>query len=80
MSNGDRPHLGVGQVLANKYEIIEDINTGSFGHVVLCRNTANKGKKVAVKVQDRAEPRYHQGATCSPFNAVVTLRIEMSTP
>jgi hypothetical protein len=57
-STNERPHLGVGQLLNNKYEIVQDINTGSFGHVVMCQH---EGTKVAVKIQDRAEPRYHQG-------------------
>jgi hypothetical protein len=61
MAESDRPHLVRGQLLANKYEILEDINTGSFGHVIMCRDTKNGNMNVAVKVQDRAEPRYHQG-------------------
>ena len=57
----ERPYLVKGQLLNRKYEIQDDINTGSFGHVILCRDKSNGGVKVAVKVQDRPEPRYHQG-------------------
>jgi serine/threonine protein kinase len=53
--------LKKGQRLNDRYEVLEDINTGSFGHVVLCRDTAHGDTKVAVKVQDRPEVRYHQG-------------------
>jgi serine/threonine protein kinase len=64
MSGGevDRPHLKKGQRLNDRYEVMEDINTGSFGHVVLCRDISQGGTKVAVKVQDRPEVRYHQGS------------------
>jgi hypothetical protein len=55
----ERPYLSKGTLLANKYEILQDINTGSFGHVIMCRSQS--GEKVAVKVQDRTEARYHQG-------------------
>jgi len=64
MSGGevDRPHLKRGLRLNDRYEIMDDINTGSFGHVVLCRDISQGGTKVAVKVQDRPEVRYHQGS------------------
>lgn len=60
----ERPYLAKGQRLLEKYEIVQDINTGSFGHVVMCRDVTDNGRKVAVKVQDRSETRYHQGYTC----------------
>mmetsp|Transcript_1978 Transcript_1978/g.4209 ORF Transcript_1978/g.4209 Transcript_1978/m.4209 type:complete len:112 (-) Transcript_1978:50-385(-) len=57
----ERPHLSKQEPLAGKYQILEDINTGSFGHVVLCKDTSREGHPtVAVKVQDRPEERYHQ--------------------
>jgi len=59
----ERPYLAKGQRLLEKYEIVQDINTGSFGHVVMCRDVTDNGRKVAVKVQDRSETRYHQGYT-----------------
>ncbi len=69
----ERPHLAAGQLLADRYELIEDINTGSFGHVVLCRDTKAGGTKVAVKVQDRPEPRYHQGRSSTSLDFEINI-------
>jgi hypothetical protein len=56
-----RPHLRVGDALNGRYEILHDISTGSFGHVIACKDIEQKGRTVAVKVQDRVEAKYHKG-------------------
>lgn len=55
-----RPHLRVGDALKGRYEIMHDISTGSFGHVIACRDLGQNGRTVAVKVQDRVEAKYHK--------------------
>jgi len=67
----ERPYLVKGQLLNRRYEIRDDINTGSFGHVILCNDTAKGDVKVAVKVQDRSEPRYHQGTAQKKGSMIV---------
>jgi len=57
-----RPHLRVGDALNGRYEIMHDISTGSFGHVIACSDLKQNGRTVAVKVQDRVEAKYHKGA------------------
>jgi hypothetical protein len=44
-----------------RWVLQDNINTGSFGHVVMCRDETDPSIKVAIKVQDRSEARYHQG-------------------
>jgi hypothetical protein len=56
-----RPHLRVGDALNGRYEIMHDISTGSFGHVIACADRKQEGRVVAVKVQDRVEAKYHKG-------------------
>ena len=56
-----RPYLMVGEVLNERYEVVKEFGTGSFGHVICCRDLMNAdGRNVAVKVQDRIEPKYHK--------------------
>jgi hypothetical protein len=60
-----RPHLRVGDALNARYEIMHDISTGSFGHVIACKDLKQNGRVVAVKVQDRVEAKYHKGESCN---------------
>jgi dual-specificity kinase len=39
---------------------MHDISTGSFGHVIACKDLKQNGRVVAVKVQDRVEAKYHK--------------------
>ena len=56
-----RPYLMVGEVLNERYEVVKEFGTGSFGHVICCRDLLDaEGRHVAVKVQDRQEPKYHK--------------------
>lgn len=55
-----RPHLRVGDALNGRYQIMHDISTGSFGHVIACSDLKQNGRTVAVKVQDRVEAKYHK--------------------
>ena len=60
-----RPYLMVGEVLSERYEVVKEFGTGSFGHVICCRDLMDaKGRHVAVKVQDRQEPKYHKDFKC----------------
>ena len=57
--SGEREYLKSGRL--GRWRLLENINTGSFGHVVLCADEKDPSAKVAIKVQDREEARYHQG-------------------
>ncbi len=68
-----RPHLRVGDALNGRYEIMHDISTGSFGHVIACKDIKQNGRIVAVKVQDRVEAKYHKGTFDLRWEALLRL-------
>lgn len=59
MAEPARDYLKSGRL--GRWVLQDNINTGSFGHVVLCKDENDPSVKVAIKVQDRDEARYHQG-------------------
>lgn len=79
-----RPHLRVGDALNGRYEIMHDISTGSFGHVIACKDNQQKGRTVAVKVQDRVEAKYHKGkegaASCATRDLLMISHATLSIP
>mmetsp|Transcript_27494 Transcript_27494/g.80236 ORF Transcript_27494/g.80236 Transcript_27494/m.80236 type:complete len:652 (+) Transcript_27494:2909-4864(+) len=54
-----RPHLRIGDPLKDQYEIVNRLSAGSFGVVIGCRDL-KMDRVVAIKVQDRDEPKYYK--------------------
>ena len=75
-----RPHLRVGDALNGRYQIMHDISTGSFGHVIACSDLKQNGRTVAVKVQDRVEAKYHKGTATSHEPSQPPPPISLSQP